>query len=299
MKIKFIKTLAVLFMLAALVIPVASYAVDPTPTPTPTPTVTPTPIPTPTPTPTPTPVLVSPYWSTVSASPVVLIADGAQTSTVMAVIKNSVSAALADKDVIISSSRGASDTITAIKSKTGADGIATFKISSSVIGTAVITAKVGDLAINQTAAIKFLPVGSQIGNPTTPDEHSGVILYRIPGDTKVYVIKNKTKRWIKTEKEFKDNGYDWSKIKDVTPEILATFTDAQLADALVKIVNAMNLRVRSADSATSAVLDTVKNSEVYQIVEKKNGWYKIKTKKGKEGWVSGKYAKEQKGQNED
>lgn len=314
-----------------------------------TPAPTPTPSPSPTPIPTPAAALVSPYWSTVSASPVVLIADGAQTSSIAVIVKNSLSGPLADKDVILSSSRGASDTITAIIGKSNSNGIATFEIKSSTAGKAIITAKVGDITIAKTVTVNFLPVGSQIGNPTTPNENSGVILYRIPGDRKVYVIKNHKKHWIKNEKEFKDNGYnwsniqelsaailakypdaeqaitellraigdskvyrikdgkkhwiktaeefnatgyDWGSIKDVAPETLATYTDAQLADALVKIVNAMALRVRSADSTQSAVLDTVKNSEIYQVIEKKNGWYKIKTKGGKHGWISGKYAKE-------
>jgi len=312
-------------------------------------TIVPTPTPTPTPIPTPAVSLVSPYWSTISASPVVLIADGTQTSSIAVIVKNSLSGPLADKDVIVSSSRGASDTITAIIGKSNANGIATFEIKSSTAGKAIITAKVGDITIAKTVTVNFLPVGSQIGNPTTPNENSGVILYRIPGSPRVYVIKNHKKHWIKNEQEFEHDGYswkniqdisaailakypdaeqaiaeliraigdskvyrvkdgkkewiksaeefnaagyDWNNIQNVTPDTLATYTDAQLADALVKIVNAMNLRVRSADSSQSAVLDTVKNSEVYQIVEKKNGWYKIKTKHGKEGWISGKYAKE-------
>ncbi|MDP3056914.1 MAG: Ig-like domain-containing protein [bacterium] len=375
MKIKFIKILTALFLLAALVMPAVSQAVDPTPTPTPTatptptPTVTPTPTPTPTPTstptptvsptptPTPAPVLVSAYWSTVTASPLVIaIIDGGSTATVTVVVKNSVGVVLTGKTVAISSSRGAIDTITPAISTTGADGVASFTVKSSTAGKAVITAKVGDLTLSQTAAINFLPVGSEVGNPTTPNENSGVILYRVSGDHRVYVIKNKKKQWIKDEHEFEQGGYswkniqevsaailakypdaaqaitelfraigdskvyvinngkkqwiksaeefnaagyDWGNIKNVTPDTLATYTDAQLADALVKIVNAMNLRVRSADSANSAVLGAVKNSEVYKIIEKKNGWYKIKMKNGKQGWISGNYAKEEDEDDED
>ncbi len=293
---------------------------------------------------------VSAYWSIVSVTPPVLIADGTQKGTIIVVVKNSVANVLADKEVVVTFNRGASDTITAIKSKTGADGVATFSISSNTAGKAVISAKAGGVTLNQTASINFLPVGSDISNPTAPDENSGVILYRVPGDPRVYVIKNKKKQWIKSPKEFEDNGYDWKKIQEisaellakypdaqqlvselmraigdykvyhikngkkqwiktaeefnasgynwndiqnVTPDTLAAYSDAQLADALVRIVNALNLRVRSASSTAGAVLDTVKKNETYTVVEKKNGWYKIKTKHGKEGWVSGKYAKEE------
>lgn len=296
-------------------------------------------------------------WSTVSASPVVLIANGVNASTIIIVAKNSLGGVLDNKDVTISSSRGASDIIIPAATKTDASGIATFKVSSSTAGKAVITVKIGNVKINETASINFLPIGSDIGNPTAPNENSGVILYRVPGDNRVYVIKNKKKQWIKSPKEFEENGYNWKKIQEVsaellakypdaeqlvselmraigdfkvyhikngkkqwiktaeefnaagydwnniqtvTPETLAAYSDEQLAEALVKIVNALNLRVRSANSTQSTVLDTVKKDETYTIVEKKNGWYKIKTKHGKTGWVSGKYAKEEKdNENED
>lgn len=118
-------------------------------------------------------------------------------------------------------------------------------------------------------------------------------LMKAVGDPRVYIVKNGKKKWIKTAEEFNANGFDWKNVQEVTPDTLAAYSDEDLAAALVKIVNALNLRVRNANTTAGAVLDTVKKGEVYTIVEKKNGWYKIKTKKGKEGWISGNYAEEE------
>jgi uncharacterized protein YgiM (DUF1202 family) len=124
-------------------------------------------------------------------------------------------------------------------------------------------------------------------------------LLRAVGDSKVYVIKGGKKQWIRTAEEFNAAGYDWSAIKDVTPDALAAYSNEELGALAVKVINALNLRVRSADTTASAVLDTVKQNEVYTVVEKKNGWYKIKTRKGKEGWIKGTYAKEENEDNEE
>ena len=72
-----------------------------------------------------------------------------------------------------------------------------------------------------------LPDGADVGNPTTPNPNSGVTLYRVDGDPRVYVIKNKKKHWIKTPKEFEDADYNWSEIQEISAEIIEQYPDAE------------------------------------------------------------------------
>ncbi|MDF1497918.1 MAG: SH3 domain-containing protein [Patescibacteria group bacterium] len=118
-------------------------------------------------------------------------------------------------------------------------------------------------------------------------------LLRAVGDHKVYKIKDGKKHWIRTAEEFSAAGYNWEDVREVIAETLKSYPDLDSEAVSIKIVDALVLRVRSDSSTAGAVLDTVKKSEVYKFIEKKNGWYKIKTKSGKSGWVSGSYVEEQ------
>ncbi len=118
-------------------------------------------------------------------------------------------------------------------------------------------------------------------------------LLRAKGDHKVYKIKEGKKYWIRTAEEFNIAGYNWEEIEEVIAETLDSYPDSDSVADLIKIVNASVLRVRSINSTIGDILGGVKNSEVYNIIEKKNGWYKIKMRSGKTGWVSGVYTEEQ------
>ena len=53
------------------------------------------------------------------------------------------------------------------------------------------------------------------------------------------------------------------------------------------------LRVRMEASIASAEIDRVHPAEVYELLDEKDGWFKIKLKDGKTGWVSIAYAKKE------
>lgn len=125
---------------------------------------------------------------------------------------------------------------------------------------------------------------------TTP---SGVTLYRAEGDSKVYIVKDNVKQWIKTAEEFNSKGYKWSEIVVTTPSIVAGFSEDTVALVKVKVVKTSVLRVRKSNTTASAMLTTVKGSDVYEVMEKKSGWYKITTSTGVVGWISGAYTQEQ------
>ncbi|MCK5491159.1 MAG: hypothetical protein KAI67_04930 [Candidatus Pacebacteria bacterium] len=63
--------------------------------------------------------------------------------------------------------------------------------------------------------------------PATPNPNSGVTLYRMQGQHRVYVIKNKKKHWIKTAREFEDNGYKWDEIQEISAELLEEYPEAE------------------------------------------------------------------------
>lgn len=51
------------------------------------------------------------------------------------------------------------------------------------------------------------------------------------------------------------------------------------------------LRVREGPTITATEAAKVNPGETYPFLDEESGWYKIQYEKGKEGWVSGKYAK--------
>jgi hypothetical protein len=53
------------------------------------------------------------------------------------------------------------------------------------------------------------------------------------------------------------------------------------------------LRVRADSSTLAEEVTTVFPGETYPIVDEKNGWYKIRLKDGKTGWVTSQYAKKE------
>ena len=74
---------------------------------------------------------------------------------------------------------------------------------------------------------EITPPDDAIDGPAEPNINSGVTLYRMPGQHRVYVIKNKKKHWIKTPKEFEDANYNWSEIQEITAELLEQYPDAE------------------------------------------------------------------------
>lgn len=116
-------------------------------------------------------------------------------------------------------------------------------------------------------------------------------LIRAIGDSKVYIIADGKKTWIKTAEEFTAAGYKWSDILETTVESVASYPDASAIS--VKVVGTPTLRVRKSYTTASAILGSVKRNEVYTVIEKKNKWYKITMKSGTIGWISGAYTTEQ------
>jgi len=73
--------------------------------------------------------------------------------------------------------------------------------------------------------------------PAEPNINSGVTLYRMPGDPRVYVIKNKKKHWIHTPKEFEANNYKWNEIQEISAELLEKYPDAE--DLVIELLRAI------------------------------------------------------------
>ena len=74
---------------------------------------------------------------------------------------------------------------------------------------------------------EITPPEGALPGPATPNVRSGVTLYRMHGDHRVYVIKNKRKRWVKTVREFNAAGYKWDEVQEIAAELLEEYPDAE------------------------------------------------------------------------
>ena len=162
----------------------------------------------------------------------------------------------------------------------------------SVAGSTVITICPAATYSSQCAILDVSVHINTTTTPATPASPSGVTLYRAAGDNRVYVIKSGKKQWIKTEAEFNSAGYKWSDIVVTTSAVLNSYPDASVV-VKVKIINTSTLNVRKSNTTKSNIVASVNKNEVFTVLEKNSGWYKIKTSSGVTGWISGSYAKEQ------
>ena len=101
----------------------------------------------------------------------------------------------------------------------------------------------------------YIPVpGYGTKKSTQPNPNSGVTLYRVGNDPRVYVIKNKKKHWIKTPKEFTDNNYNWSAVQEISAEVLEEYPDEEIIE--------------------TELLRAVGSHKVYRIENGKKRWIK-------------------------
>lgn len=84
--------------------------------------------------------VVSSTNSTISLSKSALSADGVRSVSVTVTLVDQNSRPIPGRDISLSSSRGVSDTITAVRSTTDANGTALFLVTSSVTGSPILTA---------------------------------------------------------------------------------------------------------------------------------------------------------------
>ncbi len=78
-------------------------------------------------------------YSTVTADPIIVIANGVSVSTVTTTLRNASRLPVPGKNISLSSDRGAADIITQPAAATDGNGVATGSVSSNVVGVATIT----------------------------------------------------------------------------------------------------------------------------------------------------------------
>ncbi len=98
---------------------------------------------------------VSAIASTVSSSPASVVADGT-TATITVTVLDAHANPVAGKAVTLSSSRGATDLVSAASGASDASGVVTFTVGSTVAGTSTYSAEVELLPIAQTAQVGFV-----------------------------------------------------------------------------------------------------------------------------------------------
>jgi alpha-tubulin suppressor-like RCC1 family protein len=110
----------------------------------------------------------SPALSTVVAFPIHPEADGSSASRVSVVLTDSSGHALPGKSVSLSSSRGSSDTIVPVVATTSSAGSASFTVTSTVAGSALLTATDASdsVVIAAGASISFIAGGTNASRST-------------------------------------------------------------------------------------------------------------------------------------
>ncbi|MEI7902936.1 MAG: glycosyl hydrolase, partial [bacterium] len=98
--------------------------------------------------------------STVLASPSLVPADGATAATVTVTLKDACGNPVAGKAVALVSSRGSKDTVAAASGPSDAKGVVTFSVTSATLGSAVLRATAGKLAISLTPTVTFTRLAS-------------------------------------------------------------------------------------------------------------------------------------------
>jgi len=100
-----------------------------------------------------------------------------------------------------------------------------------------------------TASAPTIPSPTtSIETPTLPEG----TLVKLPTDSKIYVIKDGKRKWIRSLEEFNEKGYQWSNVEETTSDLLNAYDEYMEAKA--KLIKAVN------------------EARVYKIVENKKLW---------------------------
>ena len=112
-----------------------------------------------------TPLAVDNSKSTVVASVPYVWADGVATSTITVTLKNGGNAPVPGMTVTLASSRPSDDTVSAASGLSDGNGVVTFTVKSSVVGSSEYTATVTDipLTLTQKATVGFVDPASPFG----------------------------------------------------------------------------------------------------------------------------------------
>jgi len=74
---------------------------------------------------------------------------------------------------------------------------------------------------------EITPPEGALPGPATPNCHSGVTLYRMHGDHRVYVIKNNKRYRVRTVEQFEGCGYKWDEVQETSAELLEEYSEAE------------------------------------------------------------------------
>ena len=115
-------------------------------------------------------------------------------------------------------------------------------------------------------------------------EHTTSDLVRAVGDAKVYKLAASgdagNKQWLNmTAAQFASGGYDADSIYEINAtdrDAYTTRTDIMAGSSSeTVIIKTANLKVRISPSLDGAVLATVHQGEVYNLIDEQEGWYRI------------------------
>ena len=122
-----------------------------------------------------TPGAVGAAQSTVAASLASVVANGSATSTVTVTLRDAHANAVPGRTVTLSSSRGATDAISAASGPSDASGVVTFDVSSTSAGSSTYTASADGGTLLQTASVGFTAGPVSADRSTTASSPASVV----------------------------------------------------------------------------------------------------------------------------
>ena len=122
-----------------------------------------------------------------------------------------------------------------------------------------------DLAGNESAntvQVKSGAAGATQATAALAATPSGVLLVRVAGDPRVYVVKDGKRQWIRSPEEFAQGGYDWKAIVAISAAQLAAYPEGSVSAA--KFVFTQNLSLGARSEAVRKLQELLsKDKEVY------------------------------------
>lgn len=116
------------------------------------------------------------------------------------------------------------------------------------------------------------------------------VIGSLPGGS-VVQVKEKSGSWMKVVLSNGNTGWISAQYVTSTNDSTSNSGSSQnsTASGRVKVTISKGLNIRKGPGTSNAIVGTLSGGSVVEVKEKSNGWYKIKTVNGIEGWISGDY----------
>lgn len=142
----------------------------------------------------------------------------------------------------------------------------------------------------ESGYMAYVSVSSSLNVRSSASTSSSVIT-SLKNNTRVQVIEKSNNGWTKIKTDNGQIGWVSSKYIVSSPSSGNTSSqeESEIISGNLKINVSSGLNVRKGPGTNYSVIGSLSGGSIVKAKEKSNGWYKIETANGVEGWISGKY----------